>query len=306
MNSFYLSAGEDPYAHLRRHAAVVPRAGFEGLWATIELQPDAFARQRYTVGVAVGAMDGGFSFRLLDDLLKFECIYDREDVAEIRALIDGAEQSLLRCRKEKIELRDLAFDSEAVVLGDLWPTAGPSQDAVLSRLFSDVVPFLPREQRKQRDFVTLDNTSVRRMVDDELKRIAGLAFERISTEPRRALRDQATGEAHYIEFNLEPPGKAGSVISAVYKTPMSVELNFLRASSDLATYARVKGLKDRQLGLFVMTPAENAMPPAEMERIENILGEQSWNLEKQGFRVSAHTAASALAQDVWDWAEVTV
>lgn len=106
---------------------------------------------------------------------------------------------------------------------------------VLSRLFSDVVPFLPREERKQRDFVTLDNTSVRRMVDDELKRIAGLAFERISTEPRRALRDQATGEFHYIEFNLEPPGKAGGVISAVYKTPVNVELNFLRASSDLAT-----------------------------------------------------------------------
>lgn len=150
----------------------------------------------------------------------------------------------------------------------------------------------------------MDNTSVRRMVDDELKRIAGLAFERISTEPRRALRDQATGDAHYIEFNLEPPGKAGNVISAVYKTPMSVELNFLRASSDLATYARVKGLKDRQLGLFVMTPAGNAMPPSEMERIENILGEQSWSLEKQGFLVSAHTAAAAIAQDVWDWAEV--
>lgn len=305
MNGFYLSAGDDPYAHLRRHTAEVPRAAFEGMWATIKLQPDAFARQRYTVGVAVAAMDGAVSFRLLNDLVKFECLYGREDVAEIRALIDGAEQSLLRCRKEQVELRDLAFDSQAVVLGDLWPTAGSSQDAVLSRLFSDVVPFLPREERKQRDFITLDNTSVRRMVDDELKRIAGLAFERISTKPRRALRDQATGEAHYIEFNLEPPGKAGSVISAVYKTPMSVELNFLRASSDLATYARVKGLKDRQLGLFVMTPADNAMPPAEMERIENILGEQSWSLEKQGFLVSARTAASALAQDVWAWAEVT-
>lgn len=305
MNTFYLSAGDDPYAHLRRHTAEVPQAAFEGVWATIELQPDAFARQRYTVGVAVAAMDGGFSFRLLDDLVKFECVYGRDDAAEIRALIDDAEQSLLRCRKERIELRDLVFDSQAVFLGDLWPTAGSSQDAVLSRLFLDVVPFLPREERKQRDFVTLDNTSVRRMVDDELKRIAGLAFESISTEPRRALRDQSTGEAHYVEFNLEPPGKAGSVISAVYKTPMSVELNFLRASSDLATYARVKGLKDRQLGLFVMTPAENAMPPAEMERIENILGEQSWSLEKRGFRVSAHTAAGALAQDVWDWAEAT-
>lgn len=305
MTSMFLSAGDDPYAHLRSHAADVPRAAFEGVWATIELQPDAFARQRYTVGVAVSGSDGAFRFRLLDDLVKFECLYGREDVAEIRSLLEAAEQGLIRARKEQIELREVVFESHAVVLGELWPTAGDSQDAVLSRLFLDVVPFLPRSERKQRDFVTLDNASVRRMVDDELKRIAGLAFERISTEPRRALRDQATGESHYVEFNLEPPGKAGSVISAVYKTPMNVELNFLRASSDLATYARVKGLKDRQLALFVMTPAESAMPPAEVERVESILSEQSWNLEKQGFLVSAHSAASAIAQDVWDWAEVT-
>ena len=46
------------------------------------------------------------------------------------------------------------------------------------------------------------------------------------------------------------------------------------------------------------------MPPAEVERIENILGEQSWNREKQGFVVAAHTSPAALAQDVWDWASL--
>lgn len=143
-----------------------------------------------------------------------------------------------------------------------------------------------------------------RLVDDELKRISGLSFERIRTEPQRALRDQVTGETHWLDFNLEPPCKAGNVISAVYKTPMNVGLNFLRASRDLATYAKVKGLRDLHLGLFVMTPAGDAMPPAEVERIENILGEQSWNREKQGFVVAAHTSPAALAQDVWDWASL--
>ncbi|OOG58082.1 hypothetical protein B0E49_04440 [Polaromonas sp. C04] len=300
----FLSTGDDPYAHLRRHAAAVSKAAFDGLWATIELQPDPFARQRYTVGVVVAGMDGTFSFRVLDDLAKFECLYGRDDVAELRTLLETAEQGLLRARKDQMPLRDVQFDSTAVLLGDLWPTAGASLDAVLSRLYLDVVPFIPREERKTRDFITLDNTSVRRMVDDELKRIAGLSFERIHTEPQRALRDHATGESHWLEFNLEPPGKAGSVISAVYKTPTSVELNFLRASRDLATYARVKGLLDRQLALFVMTPAPGAMPPAELERVENILGEQSWNLEKQGFLISAHSSPSPLAQDVWDWAGV--
>lgn len=304
MNSMFLSAGDDPYAHLRQHTAAVPKAAFEGQWATVELKPDPFARQRYTVGVAVGGIDGKFVFRLLDDFSKFECLYGREDVEELRTFVEVAEQSLLRANKQQVPLRNVQFDSDAVLLGDLWPTAGSSVDVVLSRLFADVVPFIPKEERKARDFITLDNTSVRRLVDEELKRISGLSFERIRAEPQRALRDQVTGETHWLEFNLEPPGKAGNVISAVYKTPMNVELNFLRASRDLATYAKIKGLRDRHLGLFVMTPALDAMPPVEVERIENILGQQSWNLEKQGFVVAAHTSAAALAQDVWDWASL--
>jgi hypothetical protein len=304
MNVSFSSAGADPFAHLREHLAAVPKAAFEGAWATIELQPDAFARQRYTVGVAVANLNGAFSFRLLDDLTKFECLYGREDVAEVRSLLEAAEQDLQRAQRDKVALRQVQFGTTSVMLGELWPTAGRSLDAVLSRLYADVVPFLPREQRKTRDFVTLDNNAVRRLVDDELKRIAGLAFERISAEPQRAVMDKTSGEAHWLEFNLEPRGKAGSVISAVYKTPTNVELNFFRASQDLATYARIRDLRDQQLGLFVLTPAEGTMTPAELERIENIIGEQSWSLEKQGFVVAAQDSPSPLAKDVFDWAEV--
>jgi hypothetical protein len=305
MNFLLASNGPDPYAHLRAHMAVVPKPAFDGIWATIELQPDPFARQRYTVGVAVAKADGsGFVFRLLDDLAKFECLYDRSDVAEIRGLMEGAEQDLLRAQRDKVVLCDLQFGTSAVSLGELWPTAGSSADAVLSRLYADVVPFLPREQRKARDFVSLDNGAVRRLVDDELKRIAGLAFERISVGPQRAVVDKGAGEPHLLEFNLEPQGKAGSVISAVYKTPTTVELNFLRASHDLATYARIKGLGDRQLGLFIMSPSAGSMAPAEAERLENIIGEQSWSLEKQGFLVSTHDSPAPLAKDIWEWAAV--
>lgn len=305
MNLSFSSTGSDPFAHLRPHLAAVPRPAFEGLWATIELQPDPFARQRYTVGVAVANVDGAFAFRLLDDLTKFECLYSREDVSELRSLLEAAEQDLQRAQRDKVALRELQFGTTSVLLGELWPTAGKGLDAVLGRLYADVVPFLPREQRKARDFVTLDNNAVRRMVDDELKRIAGISFERISTqEPQRALVDKASGEAHWLEFNLEPPGKAGSVISAVYKTPTNVELNFFRASQDLATYARIKGIRDKQLGLFILTPVDGTMTAPEMERVENIVGEQSWSLEKQGFVVSTHDSPSPLAKDIYEWSEV--
>lgn len=300
MSSLFLTPGADPYAHLRPHIASVPLPSFEGVWATLELQPDLFARQRYTVGVAVADMQGTFSFRLLSDLVKFEGLYGRDDIASFRSLIESAEQTLLRAQKNERPLRDVQFDSSAIALGDLWPTAGKSVDAVLSRLYLDVVPFLPKDERRAREFVTLDNAAVRKLVEVELKRISGLDYERFATEPQRQVRDSATGESHWLEFNLEPPGKAGNVISAVYKAPDRIELNFLRASRDLATYSRIK--KVENLAVFVMAPTNGSMPPADLDRIENILGEQSWNLEQQGFTVSTHDAAPPLAADVWEWA----
>lgn len=303
MNSLFLSAGADPFAHLRRHTASVPTAAFDGVWATIELQPDAFSRQRFTVGVAVADMQGFFSFRLLDDLVKFDCLYGKDDVSTVRSLIEAAEHALLRARKAKLPLKDVHFDVDSLSLGELWPTAGASVEAVLNRLYFDVVPFIPKEERRTRDFLTLDNAAVRRLVDAELRLIAGLAFERISTDWQRHIVDKTTQEAHALEFNLEPAGKAGNVISAVYKTVDRIELNFLRASRDLATYARLRTLM-QPLALFVMTPPPDSMPQADLDRIENVLGEQSWSLEQQGFRVATSDSAKVLATDVWEWAAV--
>lgn len=304
MSNIFLSTGNDPFSHLRTHLAAVPRSAFEGVWATIELQPDPFARQRFTVGVAVADLRGSFAFRLLSDLSKFECLYGRDDVTTLHALIESAEHALSRAQRENLALKDVQFEADALFFGDLWPTAGTTLDAVIHRLYMDVIPLLPREERKTRDFSTLDNSAVRRLIDDELKRIAGLDFERIAVPPQRAMMDRLTRESHWLEFNLEPPGKAGNVISAVYKTPDRIELNFLRASRDLATYARLRELTE-QLAVFVMTPTADSMPASDFDRVENILGEQSWNLEQQGFLVSSHDSARPLAQDIWDWAALT-
>lgn len=71
-----------------------------------------------------------------------------------------------------------------------------------------------------------------------------------------------------------------------------------RAFHRLATYAGIKSLRDKQLGLFFLTPADGTMTAAEMDRMENIVGEQSWSLDKQGFVVSTHDSPSPLAKDV--------
>lgn len=302
MTNFLTSAGADPYAHLKRHLASVPTPAFEGAWATVELQPDVFSRQRYSVGVAVSSNDGSIDFRLLDDLSKFDCLFGKQYVSLLRELIESAEQTLLRAQRHKDGLLGLQFESDSVFLGDIWPTAGASATKVATRLFGEVVPFTPSNEKRVRDFIPFDNTAVRELVDLELKRIAGLSFERISCTPLHYVRDPGTGVAHQLDFNLETTKKAGSVISAVYKTPDRSELNFLRASRDLATYSQLKSKKG--LAIFVMTPATGTMDAMERKRIENVLDQQSWSLEKQGFLVSAHERAEALADDILEWSGV--
>lgn len=298
--NFFLSTGADPYAHLKQNLTAVPAPAFEGVWATVELQPDVFSRQRYCVGVAVAGHDGTVAFELLEDFSKFDCLFGRDYVSQLSELVESAEHTLLRAQQVKKGLQGMHFDSDSVFLGDLWPTAGASASAVVQRLFHEVVPFIPSSEKRVREFVPLDNSTVRQLVDDELRRIAGIAFERISCPPLRSVTDSESGGTHQLEFNLETDSKAGNVISAVYKTPDRVELNFLRASRDLATYSRLR--QKSQLAVFVMVPASGAMPSADRLRIENVLDEQSWNLEKQGFVVSAHEGAPELAADILEWA----
>lgn len=299
MNQFAPS-GTDVYAHLRQHVAHVAPAAFEGSWTTVEIQPDVFARQRYTVGVAVCDSRGLFAFRLLEDLATFECLFRASEVASIRSLLESAEQSLMRAQRAATPLKDVGFETDGVLLGELWATSGSSPESVLARLFADVVPFLPSVDEKKSSFVTLDTAAVRAQVSEALKRIAGLSFERIVTAPDRLLLDHETGVTHRLEFNLEPPGKVGSVISAVFKTPQTVELSYLRASTDLATFRSMRG-RDLQPGIFVMAPKQGSMPAPDYGRIEAILDEQSWRLEQQGFVVSTHDEAGLLAQDIWEW-----
>lgn len=56
--------------------------------------------------------------------------------------------------------------------------------------------------------------------------------------------------------------------------------------------------------ILVMTPAKDSMPPSELDRRDNVVGGQNWNLEKQGVLVAAHDTADALARDVLERASV--
>lgn len=283
MSNMFMSEGADPYSHLRPNLSQVSTAGFESVWATVELQPDMFVPQRFSIGVIVNYPEMGFVFRLLSDASKFDCIYGKKATALLRPLIESAEHTLTRSAREKRPLEEITFESACLSVSTPWPTSGNSPEQTLARLFAEVVSMEPSNEKQPRDFVTLDTEQVRHLVNQELKRIAGIRFEKIVVESQHVIPADDGSGPHFLDFNLRPARGAGSVLSAVYKTPGTVELNLLRASRDLATYRMIRKVDD--LALFIMTAKREQFESPEYTRFCDLIDEQSWCLERQGFRV---------------------
>lgn len=300
MSDLFFSKGPDPFAHLRSHIVDVPQAAFEGLWASVELQPDIFVPQRFTIGALVGYPDGGFAFRLISDAAKFDCVYGKKVTALLRPLIDSAEQTLMRASRDKHSLASITFDSTCLTLSKPWPTSGKNPEQTLARLFSDVVAMEPSKEKQTRDFITLDTEQVRHLVQQELKRIGGTRYEKIVVEPSHLIPAPDGAGSHVLDFNLRPVNGAGSVLSAVYKTPGTVELNLLRASRDLATYRAFR--KVDNLALFIMTGKREQFEAIEFARLHDMIDEQSWCLENQGFRVVTFDEPLPIAESILEWA----
>lgn len=302
MSSLFMTDGSDPFSHIRTKISRVHAVEFEGVWASVELQPNPFIPQRFTIGIIVGNLDGGFAYRLLSDASKFECVYGKKVSAFLRPIIESAEQTLLRLSSANNSIETIEFANSCLSLSEPWPTSGKSPEQVLKRLYSEAVTMEPSTEKQSRDFVSMDTGQVRQLVQLELKRIAGMKYEKIVVEPKHVIKaDDGSGQ-HTLEFNLRPTKGAGSVLSAVYKTPDTVELNLLRSSRDLATYARIRKVDD--LAMFIMTAKQDQYNSSDFAKMRNLIDEQSWRLERQGFRVISFDEPLPIAQSILEWASV--
>lgn len=273
---------------------------FTGTWATIELQPDLFVPQKLTVGVVVQTEGHRLHFKLLDSFKKFECLYgERFPQRSVRELMAHAEQALRTAVQSKLPLSAVNFGTSALSFGTPAFTSGAEWEETVERLFGEVVVMAPHGKKDEDSFDFIDTPKARQLVNAHLKLIAGIAYERIVAEGDGILVD-IDGTRHWLDLNLTPPGACGSVVSAVYKSVSSVEMNLLKASRDLTTYARMR--RTEATGLFLLLPEQGSMDAKEFKRIENVIDEHEWKLERDGFRVVSMPSTELLAREVFEWA----
>lgn len=290
------------HGSLSQAAKATPKPAFVGAWATIELQPDLFAPQRFTVGVAVQSADERLHFKLLDDFKKFECVYpDVFPQKSARELMAYAAEALQQAVKAKMPLDAVRFESHCLSISPPVFTSGEDREDKVERLFAEVVTMAPSPKKRGSDFETIDTPNARRLVNRYLKEIAGIDFERFVQEEQQGLLvDGDDGSRHFLDLNLLTPTSCGSVTSAVYKTSTTVEMNLLKASLDLKTCWRKRSLNS--MGLFLLLPNPQAMERKEYKRIEEVIGDHEWKLEQDGFQVVSMQEPAELAREIYDWA----
>lgn len=305
MNINFFSDGVLPFAHIERSAVNLSKPEFEGCWATLELQPDLFVPQHFTVGVVIQAPNDRLHYHLLSDFKKFECIYgSRFPKKIIREMFSHVEEVLRAAVRDSQSLDQIKFHTSNLFLSKSSHTSGASFEVVVERLYGDMVVLEPHNNPKIRQFESLDNPAVRDLVNIELKKIAAMDFEKIVLDSKSGFSVVDGDRKHFFDINLRTTRACGSVVSAVYKTAQSIEMNLLRANIDLSTFSKIKNIQDK--GVFLMLPERGDLENNEWTKIENVVGEQSWKLEKDGFRVVSLDSAQEIAREIYDWAKPTI
>jgi len=283
---------------LRSIAFNPPRPRTEGRWFNIRLCPDLAHGELFNLGV--GYVDGGTGqvhARLIDQFERYHALFGETASDELRSLLSLVDATL---REGVFEppAPQIRFSEQKFVAGD-----GPEE--ILERLFDRTVPVpdsLEKPEAHSRD-AQASNDAVRKSVFSELRRIAGIAADRIiAPEPTYVIREGARRVV--LDVPLRAPSRLGTVVSARYRKVQSVETNLLRASVDLETAAKVFG-NDR-LGLFVARPASDSgsYPIERLPQLDNVIDTLMWKLHKLGVYVGVEDTSERLASEIAGWAEL--
>lgn len=290
------------YSVLMRSAKSTPKPEFSGWWSFIELQPDIFSPQRFPIGVIVQGDGERLHYKLLKDFKKFDCVYPEGfSHSSAKGLMAYAYEVLQAAITTKTPLSEIRFDSYALALSRPTHTSGRDREATVERLFSEAVAMAPSTIKKGREFESIDTATARQMVNEHLKTIAALDFERfVLVDHPGLLIPGEQGIRHHLDLNLLTHRGCGAVISAVYKSYQTVEMNLLKASLDLKTCRAYKKLES--VGLFLLMPNPDSMERREFRRIEEAIDDHEWKLEQDGFQVVTLENPRALAVEVYEWA----
>lgn len=154
-----------------------------------------------------------------------------------------------------------------------------------------------RAPQKEERLPTHNDGEIREKVKTAAKKIAGIKADRIFT-PDGIIEVKESGRMHYLNIPVKTEAKVGSIMSAWYQTPATIETHFLRAMSDLNVAAE----RDKyERGLFISLPSALVGHKNQMQ-VENLIDDIYWRLSKVGCYLEVRETPEALAEEILAWA----
>lgn len=159
-----------------------------------------------------------------------------------------------------------------------------------SSLYKARAPQKPERQPTHKD------ETIRKQVREAAKRIYGLRADEIFTQAG-IIEVVDAGIRRHLDIPIKTANKVGSIMSAWYNTPSTIETHFLRAQSDLAVAAE---LGRYETGLFISMP--NGLEGHKNQlQVENLVDDIYWRLKRTGCYLEVRETPESLAEEIMDW-----
>lgn len=265
---------------------------FVGRWQAVAWQPNLFTPQTYVVGVLVSSDAGEHAFRLMDEPERLDCFFAPRPIKTDFAWI-------MAVAREALAKGEQAFPTPNLQLTPPQFVRGTNADTLAIDLFDKLVIAAQPRNPGQPVFVAQDTSTIRDQVNQALRRIASLDFERIVRSDGEIIRDRGD---HFFDVNLILDRGVGTVVSAWYKSLLSVKINIFQAAQDVQAYAASRH-KDAR-AVFIARPESPAGLTAKERRdIEAFIAEETWKMECQGIRAVTLEDPELIAREVHEWAK---
>jgi hypothetical protein len=260
-------------------------------------EPVSGSGERITAAVALAEPTGNIRVVSLLSADILSVLY-RGQGSNAASLIGVMTDSLKSHLSKTASLQDWVSPVSGFFAKPLQEYAGHSAEDVLdqvaglhSSLYKARAPSKPERLPSQGD------GQIRKQVKDAARRIYGLQADRVFT-PNGIIEVVDAGRKHYLDIPIKTADKVGSIMSAWFNTPTTIETHFLRAQSNLAV-ASERG--KYQTGLFISMP-NGLEGHKNQQQVEDLIDDIYWRLKRTDCFLEVRETPDALAQEIVAWA----
>ncbi|MCU4576102.1 hypothetical protein KTJ34_01580 [Acinetobacter courvalinii] len=271
-------------------------------WTQVRFTPDLVTNEQLSIGVLINH-EGIVHTKFIEDFSRVECAYGSEIVTYLKSCIELFED-FLHSNFETSFSSQLILDKRGFVQGE-------TIDGLLDELLVRVVPLsLPHHSKSfyKKQFHTVKTVKFHSEVKSYIKNKMGEIYKEIFPRNETLLvGDSSIGfRSLPVAINIEKNNKIGDLVSTVYATPDTVEINCLKALENLRAVKKY-AKKDSDCKLFMLSPDNQNMEllsNADKKKRKEIIENFKWSLRSEGISFVEEHSVNEASEKLIEWSGI--